>query len=184
MLAPAMRPRIALIAALALALTALAGTLSACGEEAETEVVEGEPLEIAGLSYNVQITRFLNPDDPEDAEYLVGQPPPEPGRAYLGVFMVIENEGSEPVASADDYTVIDTVGAEYEPLETESPYALEIGAEVPAERQLPIPDTTAATGPNQGSLLIFDVDDAVSDNRPLKLEIHTADGIGEVILDI
>ncbi len=179
-----MRPPVAVIAALALALAVLAGTLSACGEEAESEVVEGEPIEVGELGYNVQITRFLNPDDTEDSEYLVGQPPPPPGTEYLGVFMVIKNETEEPLPSASDYIVIDTLEAEYEPAESESPYALDIGAEVPAEGQLPIPGTTAATGPNQGSLLIFPVDDGVSENRPLRLEIHAAEGTGEVILDI
>jgi hypothetical protein len=184
MLAPAMRPRTVLITALALALVALAAAVSACGEEAESEVVEGEPLEIGDLHYNVQITRFLNPDDTEDAEYLVGQPEPEPGKEYLGVFMVIENEGGETVASADGYTVIDTLQQEFEPVESESPYALGIGDDVPADGQLPIADTTAATGPNQGSLLIFPVSTDVSENRPLKLEIEGSDGSGEVILDI
>jgi hypothetical protein len=184
MLAPAMRPRTALIAALALVLVAFTGVLSACGEEEESEVVEGEPIEVAGLEYNVQITRFLNPDDTEDAEYLVDQPPAPPGTEYLGVFMVVENETEEPRPSATDYTVVDTLHTEYEFVESESPYALEVGAEVPAEGQLPIPNTTAATGPNQGSLLIFNVDDNVGDNRPLKLEIQTFDGVGEVILDI
>ena len=179
-----MRPRVVLIAALALALVVPAGVLSACGEEETTEVVEGEPLEMAGLSYNVQITRFLNPDDNEDAEYLVGQPPAPPGKEYLGVFLVIENEGDEPLASASGYTVVDTVDARYEHLESESPYALDVGGEVPEEGQLPLPDTTAATGPNQGSLLIFEVDEAVSDNRPLELEVETSDGTGRVILDI
>ena len=51
-----------------------------CGEEEELHVIEGEPLELGELRYNVQITRFLNPDDPEDQGYLVGQEPPEPGR--------------------------------------------------------------------------------------------------------
>ena len=179
-----MRPRIALIAALALALVVLAGALSACGAEEESEAAEGEPIEVAGLAYNVQITRFLNPDDNEDAGYLVGQPPAPPGKGYLGVFLVIENDGDEPLASADNYTVIDTIDAEYDYVESESPYALDVGAEVPAEGQLPLPDTTAATGPNQGSLLIFQVDDGVGDNRPLTLEVETSDGTGEVILDI
>jgi hypothetical protein len=179
-----MRPRIALTAVLALALIVLAGALSACGAEEESEAAEGEPLEIAGLSYNVQITRFLNPDDTEDAEYLVGEPPPKPGTEYLGVFLVIENQSDEVRPSATNYTVVDTLDLEYDFVESESPYALDVGADVPAERQLPIPDTTAATGPNQGSLLIFQVADDVGDNRPLTLEIQTADGTGEVILDI
>ena len=183
-----------MIAALAVAGLVLVGALSACGDEdpsgvagasvVNEEAVEGEPLELGEVSYNVQITRFLNPDDAEDSEYLVGQPPAPPGTSYLGVFLVIENESDEPRPSATDYTVRDTLDEEFEFAESESPYALEVGAEVPADGQLPIPNSTAATGPNQGSLLIFPVADDVSENRPLKLEIETFDGVGEVILDI
>ena len=179
-----MRPRIALTAALTLALIVLAGALSACGAEEESEAAEGEPIEVAGLEYNVQITRFLNPDDTEDMEYLVGQPPPESGSEYLGVFMVIENESEEPLPSATGYTVIDTLDQEVKPVESESPYALDIGAEVPAEGLLPILGTSAATGPNHGSLVIFKVDDGVSENRPLTLEIEGSGDTGEIILDI
>jgi len=193
MLSPAMRR----LAPALLALTAIliAGFLSACGGDEDPEgvggasvvneeAVEGEPIEIAGLSYNVQITRFLNPDDTEDAEYLVGQPPAKPGTSYLGVFMVIKNESGDARPSATNYTVVDTLHEEFESVESESPYALDVGAEVPADGQLPIPNTTAATGPNQGALLIFPVSDDVSDNRPLRLEIQTYDGTADVILDI
>jgi len=178
------RPPVAILLCL-LAAAAFASALGACGEEEpETEVVEGEPIEIGDLSYNVQLTRFLNPDDNEDAEYLVGQPAAEPGTEYLGVFLVIENETDEERPSASAYVVKDTLDTEYEPLESESPYALEIGADVPAEGQLPLPNTTPATGPNQGSLLTFQVDAEVGENRPLKLEIDSSGGLGEVILDI
>lgn len=163
---------------------ALGGGLAACGEEEESEVVEGEPIEIAELSYNISLTRFLNPDDNEDAEYLVGQPPEDPGLSYLGVFLTIENETDEELPSAEGYVVRDTLENEYLPVESESPFALEIGASVPADGALPLPDTTAQTGPNQGSLLIFLVDDEVSENRPLKLEIESDGELGEVILDI
>jgi len=180
-----MRLRIALTAALALAMIVLAGALSACGSsDDEAEAAEGEPIEVAGLSYNVQITRFLNPDDTEDSEYLAGLPPPKPGTEYLGVFLVVENETGDARPSATNYTVFDTLGLEYDFVESESPYALDVGADVPAESQLPIPDTTAATGPNHGSLLIFQVADDIGDNRPLTLKIQTFDGTGEVILDI
>jgi hypothetical protein len=172
----------------------LALGLAACGESdpagvggtslVSEEAVEGEPLELGELSYNVQITRFLNPDDPEDEEYLVGLPPAEPGTSYLGVFMVIENESEEPLASASDFTVVDTLHEEFELVESESPYALEIGAEVPAEGELPLPNTTPATGPNQGSLLVFLVSDEVSENRPLQLEIESSEGDGGITLDI
>lgn len=172
-----------ILAALLLVL-ALTGALAGCGSEEETEVVEGEPLELGDLSYNVGLTRFLNPDDNEDAEYLVGLPPAESGTYYLGVFMTIANETDQALSSAEGYVVRDTLENEYLPVESESPYALEIGAEVPAEDVLPLPDTTAATGPNHGALLIFLVEDAVSENRALLLEIVSAEGSGDVILDI
>jgi hypothetical protein len=168
---------------LALALCA-AVVATGCGEEEETHVVEGEPLELGELSYNVQITRFLNPDDPEDEEYLVGLPEAPSGYSYLGIFMVISNESEEPLDSADEFIVMDTLGEEFEQVEIESPYALEVGAVVPAEGEIPIPNTTAATGPNQGSLLVFEVPDDVSENRPLELEVDGADASGGIVLDI
>ena len=162
----------------------LAGALSACGAEAESEAAEGEPVEVAGLAYNVALTRFLNPDDNEDAEYLVGMQAPAPGKSYLGVFLTIANDTDQSLPSATGYTVIDTTGKEYEALDSEGPFALQLGAEVPASGELPLPDSTAASGPNQASLLIFLVDDSVSDNRPLRLEIHGSGEDGEVTLDI
>ena len=111
--------------------------VSGCGEEPTSEVAEGEPIELAGLKYNIQITRFLNPDDAEDKEYLVGQPPLKPGNAYLGVFMVIKNPSDEERPSATDFTVVDTLHNEYEPVESESPYALDIGSPGPGPRQPP-----------------------------------------------
>lgn len=170
-----------------LALTAVLAAplvLAACGEEEHSEVVEGEPLELGELGYNVQLTRFLNPADTQDSAYLVDQPPAAPGTEYLGVFIVIQNDSEEPLPSADEFTVHDTLENAYEPVETESPFALEIGADVPAEGQLPIPDSTAQAGPTQGALVIFNVDGAVSENRPLTLEISSEAGSGEVVLDI
>lgn len=182
MLAPLMSRRLA-VAACLLAV-AVAGAVSACGEEETTHVIEGEPLELGELSYNVQLTRFLNPEDTEDAEYVVGQPPEPPGQSYLGVFLVIENESEEEAVSASSYEVVDTQEQTFEPLETESPYALDIGATVPAEGELPPPNTTAQTGPIQGAMLLFLVDDSVTENRPLELEIGGGSETGTVELDI
>ena len=183
MLARAMRRRrLAIVGLLAAIAT---GALVACGEEEELEVVEGEPLELGDLGYNVQLTRFLNPDDTEDSEYLIDQPEAEPGTSYLGVFLTIENHNEdEVVPSAEEYVVLDTLGNEYPASESQSPYALEIGATVPADGDLPIPDSTAASGPTQGALLIFVVDDSVTENRPLELEIPYGSETGRVELDI
>jgi hypothetical protein len=182
---PAAMRRVRTVSFYLLALVA-AIALASCGGEQPggSEGVEGEPVVVDDVSYNVGITRPLNPDDPEDREYLVGQPLPEEGTYYLGVFINILNETDEPHSTAHEYTVLDTLDNEYHPVESESPYALEIGAEVPADGEIPEPDTTAQTGPNQGALLIFHVEDSVSANRPLRLEIGGSSETGEVILDI
>ena len=70
--------------------------------------------------------------------------------------------------SATGFTVVDTLDNEFDPVESESPYALDDRRRVPAEVSFRCSNTTAQTGPNQGSLLIFPVRDDVSDNRPLR----------------
>ena len=181
-----MRAKVALVLGLVALLIVV--PLAGCGEEEgedALEAVEGERLELGELVYNVAITRFLNASLTSDAEYLVGQEPEPPGKSYLGVFVLIDNENEDDaVNSAAAYTVTDTSGRDYEPLETDSLYALDIGAAVEADGEIPAPDTTAAEGPIQGAMLLFLVDDDVSENRPLELEVESAEGTGVVELDI
>jgi hypothetical protein len=165
--------RLALVAALLSGALGVAG----CGEdEEELDVMEGEPVELGELRYNVQITRFLNPSDPEDRAYLVGQP--DAGRAdeYLGVFMTIENEGDSSVQLPDEMTVVDTRDNKYDPRESESVYALELGATLEGGDELPAPDTPAATGPINGAMVLFLVNRSVTENRPIELEIPSSTG--------
>jgi hypothetical protein len=181
-----MRPKLAFILGLVALLVAV--PLAGCGEEEgedALEAVEGEPLHLDELIYNVAITRFMNPEETSDAEYLVGQAPEPPGKSYLGVFLLIKNDNEdEATESAHGYVVTDAGGREYEPLESESPYAMEIGATVEADGTIPEQDTTAAAGPIQGAMLLFLVDDDVSEERPLELDIESADHTGVVELDI
>lgn len=174
------------IALLVAVLVAALGLLAGCGgEESENEAVEGEPLELGELLYNVQITRFLNPSNRDDGAYLegLGEAPPE--QEYLAVFMRISNEGSELEQVPTTFTVMDSRGAEFEPLELDNPFALEFGAEIPPDGTVPAPDTPAASGPIKGSMVLFLVDQSASENRPLKLEIPGSDGeSGEITLDI
>jgi hypothetical protein len=170
--------------ALAAAATVAAMPAAGCGEEEELNVVEGEPLELGELRYNVQITRFLNPRDPEDVAYLEGQRDPAEDESYLGVFMTVENEGEETVEVASAFDVVDTRGEEFESLESESPYALEPGAPLGPDEELPAPDTPAASGPIKGAMLLFLLDPGAAENRPLELEIPSPAGDGTVELDI
>lgn len=169
-----------------LAVAALGVGAAGCGEEHESEVVEGEPIELGDLHLNVQLTRFLNPSDREDSEYLEGQPPPPPGEAYLGVFIEAENEGDEDVTlpTAEQMKVVDTTGTEYDPVESDSVFAFDFGATVPPGEEIPLPDTAAASGPIQGQVVLFLVDQGVSENRPLELELSADGESGVVELDI
>ncbi|MDQ3730017.1 MAG: hypothetical protein M3355_10555 [Actinomycetota bacterium] len=163
--------------------------IAGCGEEHsddETpEVVEGEPLELGELVYNVAITRFLNPNIVEDSAYLEGAPEEPNGMSYMGVFILIKNEGDKEVPSAGSYEVVDGSHRVYRPVEgVETPFSLDVGANVPVEGEIPASDTVAASGPTQGALLLFLVDDDVSEERPLELEVSTVLGEGMIELDI
>lgn len=181
-MAPRRRPIAALLATMLLVVAALA--LGACGEEDKTEIVEGEPVELGELSYNVLFSRFLNPNDVEDADYLVGQPPPDPDSLYLGVFLQVENHGEDPQLLPGSLIVTDTEDQEFETIESESLYALPLGVEIAGDTEFPVSDSTAAAGPIAGSMLLFEVPDEAADNRPLKLIIPGDDGPAEVELDI
>ncbi|MDP9189359.1 MAG: hypothetical protein M3O25_08935 [Actinomycetota bacterium] len=178
-----------------LAIAALSSVVVACGAEEETElvdgeevhaVVEGEPLELGELSFNVALTRFLNPEDTEDAEYLRDLAPPPLDTDYLAIFMVVKNEGDEDrrLPSAVEMRVEDTTGAEYTPTELDPVFGLDLGGIIEAGGEAPDADTAAASGPTQGAILLFLVDQEVSSNRPLDLIILAEGEEGLVELDI
>jgi hypothetical protein len=171
-----MRRKLSTLLLLTAALASLA-LISGCGEEEkEGEAIEGEALELGELTYTVQITRFLNPDSREDRTYLLGQEPPPEGTDYLGVFMRIENESDEEMQIPSEFPVVDTRENSFEAIESESPFALELGAEIPAHGRIPAFDTAAASGPVKGSMLLYLLDEAATENRPLELEISGPDG--------
>lgn len=161
-------------------------TLAACGAgEEELEVPEGEPIELGPLRYNVQITRFLNPGDAEDDAYLAGQPAAGEGEAYLGVFLTIDNESSDTLSVPSDFELRDTRDNTFAPSPSESPFAIQLGAQIPPEGEVPEPGTAAASGPIKGAMVLFLIEESVAENRPLKLEIPASGGPpGAVELDI
>jgi hypothetical protein len=170
----------------ALALAALVVGVSACGYSSdEKQVAEGEPVKLGDLSFNVSFSRYLNPNDSEDAAYLVGQKPAPEGSNYFGVFFEIQNESDDPQTLPSTLTITDADKKTYDVLPTESIYALEFGGEVESQEQIPVLDSTAQQGPIEGALAIFLLPEEVSANRPLTLHIPGANGeAGEVTLDL
>jgi hypothetical protein len=167
----------------ALAVIGVAG----CGNDLGKEADEGVPIELGNLEFNVQETRFLNPDQPDDKEYLEGQQVPTPhGKSYLGVFLTIENTGDDPVRvpTNAEMSIVDTTGAAYESIPSHTNFAAPLGSTLAAGADIPYPDTAAANGPTQGAIVLFLLPEGASENRPLKLEIDTQGETGEITLDI
>jgi hypothetical protein len=180
MLAPPMR-RLAPVLLLFAAFLFISG----CGEKKTLDVKEGEPVELGDLSYNVRLTRFLNPADQEDAAYLVGKQAAPAGKSYLGVFLRIENKGDRPAQPSRSMYLIDTRQNRYTPQQSRSLFALHTSRPIPAGAHVPVPSTPASQGDAGGLMVLFLVDDEVSTNRPLRLVIPGGGGQpGKVELDI
>ncbi len=175
-------PRRPLLVALAL-LFAL--TLAACGDshtKVTTGTYAGESgagapyLDVGPLVYEVQQSRQLNSFDVEDAAYLRGLPASArrlgPGQEWLGVFVQVYNHNTQAQPAASEVTISDTQGNTYTPvaLEQGNLYAYRAG-EVAGNGRLPPLDSTAGQGPTQGGLLLFKINTASLDNRPLTLHI-------------
>ena len=178
--------RLGVVSVLAAALAA-AALLSGCDTDPESDLSaeEGQPMKLGELLYNVQISRPLNPSDPEDKAYLAGQPPPANDKLYFGVFMTVDNEGDTAQDVPSDFMVLDTEGTEFQPVPSDSLFALDLGGKLAPDEQLPEPETTAANGPIQGAMVLFLIDEATIEISPLTLEIPSSTGeVGEIELDI
>jgi hypothetical protein len=169
--------------ALLLALSAFA--LSACGYSSDSkDVVEGEPVKLGELQYNVVFSRYLNPHDNEDSAYLVGQPEASPGHSYFGIFLEVQNKSEETQTLADSFTITDAGNQVFHAIPSESLYAFPMGGEAESQEQVPVDDSTPQQGPIEGSLVLFELPASVSENRPLTLSIAGPEGPAKVTLDL
>jgi hypothetical protein len=161
--------------------TVLASGLAACGNKDEvpgTEEPAREGLEVRleGIDYNVFITRQLNTKVQPDSAYYNG---PEPGRGetLYGVFLQVCNNGKEPAPTAEEFSVVDNQGNEYEPTELpeENAFAYHAG-ELGPKACIPEAGSVAQLGPTAGSMLLFRLPLQATENRPLELEVSAPAG--------
>lgn len=112
--------------------------------------------------------------------------PPPPGKAYLGVFMRVFNEGDSAfrVPAYDQFHVEDTSGTEYEPVSQRTVFSLDPGTSIPPGADLPQPESAAGSGPTGGALLLFLVNTGIGENRPIELLIESDGNKGSIELDI
>ena len=169
-------------------LAAAAGT-SACGnKEPETlhGTTEGAYLDLAGMKYQVQISRQLNPASVEDRNYLIGLNGNDRrlpvGSEWFAVFMRVENDGDKAERAATDYLITDTQGNRYRPLSFApvNSFAYRGGGLMLPTEILPKPDSPAGQGSIQGALLLFKIPTRNLENRPLELAIRTPAAPGKV----
>jgi hypothetical protein len=167
---------------LGLTLVAAALATAGCGNKPHPRLeadTEGPYVDFGPVKYQVQLSRELNPADPEDRYYLKGlakgtaRIPKD--QVWFGVWMRAQNTGETPQPAAREFEITDSQDKVYRPvpLDTASnafvyqPIKLGPGAIIPE------PATPAAEGPIQGSLLLFRLDLASYQNRPLELHVRS-----------
>jgi hypothetical protein len=168
-------------------LCAAALAVAGCGGSEGTQVnkaeTEGVTVDVGGLQYQVQVSRFLNPNDVEDAYYLRGLPETtdlDPGKdsVWFAIFMRVKNASGETLTPTTQFTITDTEGKKFQPVpidEKQNPFVY-LPEPLPDSKVLPDPNSPPGSGPVQGALILFRIDTDSLQNRPLTLHIQ---GSGE-----
>ena len=178
----AMRRLLVISAALLCALS-----VAGCFNKHEVTVAETEGiyLDVDELKYQVQISRVLNPTNPEDRSYLVGldrsQAELPAGQEWFAVFMRVQNEDDQPHPAARDYTITDTQDTKFRPIQLgpDNVFAYRAG-NVGPKSLIPAPDSPPSESTIQGSLLLFKIPTRNLENRPLELSIRSPEDPGQV----
>ncbi len=184
---------LALVAAVALGACGSSHTRVTHGDNTGAGGVNASYLDLGNLQYQIQLSRQLNPTDPEDAGYLTGIPAGQglqSDQFWLGVFLLVQNNSSHPgvPAGTSDFTLYDTQGNAYHPLVLGPTNAYAYRPQtIAAKNQLPIVGSTAYQSPTQAALLLFKLPLSAYDNRPLVLRISNPAVTAQtasVILDV
>ena len=173
-----------------LATALLAFVATGCGnkdEELTVAETEGIYLDINGLKYQIEMSRYMNQNDIEDSQYLEGLPPPADDEIYFGVWVRVENVSEdETLPAASEWAIHDTQGNVYRPipLDTETnPFAFE-AVDVPPKTVIPLASSAAGQGPIQGSLILFKIKNDSFQNRPLELRFSNGGDSQEGTYDL
>jgi hypothetical protein len=165
------------LAACVLAVAAPLG-LSACGDEhpgVDEPAREGLALELDGITYNVFITRQLNPRVPPDGAYVTDEAPP--GETLYGVFIQVCNNSGEAHETVSDFVVKDSQENEFEPEELPADNAFAYSPRTLDPKEcIPEAGSVAQLGPSAGSMLLFQLPLETTENRPLELEMEAESG--------
>lgn len=182
---PLLRKR-ALRLPLLLAAGALAVGISGCSIEHRTNATGvsqdelsagGEPYFWQGqVTYQVELSRQLNPYDADDVQYLSGLKSAQsltPQQFWFGVFLWAKNQTNHNATTADRFEIVDSAGDVFKPTALNAnlnPYAWTSQTLGPDAIE-PLADSTASNSSPGGGMILFKLNQNVYSNRPLTLKV-------------
>jgi hypothetical protein len=158
----------------------LAAGLSACGhKEAHPTQADanndGTYIDAGPVSYQLEISRELNPYSTEDSAYVKGLPAgttaPSASQLWYGVFLWAKNQTHHDQTTLNSFEITDSQGNTYYPVKLDAgvnPFTWTSQTLAPNQIE-PGPNTVASNGPTQGGLLLFKLNSTAYSNRPLTL---------------
>ncbi len=171
--------------------------MSACGhKEAHPTQADannnGGYIDAGPLTYQLEISRELNPYGTEDSAYVKGLPAgttgPSASQFWYGVFLWAKNQTHHDYTTLNSFEITDTQGDTYYPLRLDpnvNPFAWTPQTLAPNQVD-PSPNTVASDGPTQGRLLLFKLNNTAYSNRPLTLWLLGSGGkkLGSISLNL
>jgi hypothetical protein len=154
--------------------------LAACGSKQAHPTVadannDGGYIDAGPVTYQLQISRELNPYSTEDSQYLKGLPSGTtaagPDQLWYGVFLWAKNQTHHDQTTINSFEIVDTQGNIYYPVQLNpqlNPFAWTSQTLAPNQIE-PGPNTIASNGPTQGQLLLFKMSTTAYSNRPLTM---------------
>ena len=142
-------------------IAAMALGLAACGRESHPQQADanndGAYVDAGPITYQLQVSRQLNPYATEDKQYLTGLPAgttqPKPDEMWYGVFLQAKNQTEAAAKSTDTFDIVDTQGNKYYPLQlnaSQNPYAWQSTTLEPSAGSRS-PTRRRASAPHRGS---------------------------------
>lgn len=178
-------------------------TLSACGNKHAPDPATGQKVsgaetegiyvDVDKLKYQVQTSKQLNPQLPEDRDYLEGVAGSElqlaDDEVWFAVLMRVQNDedSHDPIRSTNDFSIVDTQENVFTPvaLGPNNNFAYR-EAVLPGGEVYPISDSTPGERPPYGALLLFKMTRTSLANRPLELIVksRTSEQEAKINLDV
>ena len=162
------------------------------GHEVGNEANDGSYIQAGPITYQLEISRELNPYSVQDKPLVAGLPKgfvaPNANQIWYGVLLWAKNQHHHAYRTSDNFEIVDSEGTTYRPVKlnpTENPYAWT--SQLLQKNQTdPGQDSVQSDGESQGGLLLFKLNNAVYSNRPLMLYVLGVHDrkLGSIFLDL